>query len=92
MTLSIYKYPIVGGQSVFLPANVQILHVGLDPKDVLSLWVLGDPDTKLEERRFFVYGTGYSVSGPLVHIATVRNGICMDHVFMEYNAPSRLLL
>lgn len=95
MTLSIYKYPIVDGQSVFLPVNAQILHVGLDLQDVLNLWALVDPAEKIEARKFFIYDTGQFITGlpgTQIHLATVRSGKYMDHVFMEYTAPTKMLL
>lgn len=89
---TIHKFPIsleeetvhhVPHQARGRPAEV--LHVGLDPRGQLCVWMLLDPDAAWSSfHRFTVIGTGMPVPEAATYRGTVRDDPFMWHIF-EYN-------
>lgn len=62
----IYKYSlsaILDGHTdtIVLPSDAELLHVGTQNEQEPNLWALVDTDKKLEERKFVIYGTGHPI-------------------------------
>jgi len=84
---TIWKYPldITDLQAIVMPAEADILHVGLDPAGTLCLWVMVNRDvTVTEARQFAVIGTGNPIQYGdlnLNHLGSVVQGPAVWHVF-----------
>ena len=81
----IYKYTleVTDEQEVKMPAGAQILCVQVQHGRP-TLWALVDPEKKLEDRRFFVHGTGnpiHSDAKVKCYIGTVQINGFVWHVF-----------
>jgi len=83
----IWKYPldITDLQTVEMPEDADILHVGLDPAGHLCLWVMADRHRPFSVyRQFAVIGTGNPIEyGDLTlnHLGSVVQGPAVWHVF-----------
>jgi hypothetical protein len=86
---TIYKYALQkqGKNIVEMPRNARILHVGTQ-SDHPYVWALIDTDNPMEDRYFWIIGTGYEMPvtlSDLRHIGTfiTRDGSFVGHVFGE---------
>jgi hypothetical protein len=87
MTQSIWKYPlkIEDVQTVRMPRGAEILTVQ-DQKGVLCLWARVTIENPLEDRRFFIYGTGHRhtfMHGKYVASAQQKDGELVWHIFED---------
>lgn len=84
MAKTIWKYDVSQGGIFHIPIGAKILSVQAQQCDV-CLWMLVDPDSKLEQRHFQIYGTGHPIPeiDDLEYIGTaVLNGLPLVwHVF-----------
>lgn len=89
---TIWKFPIkvMDFQTVEMPLGAQIISV--QPQNgVLCMWALVDSEqNKKELRRLWVFGTGNPIEGSaydafhqgkMIHLATVKDGSFVWHVF-----------
>jgi len=85
---TIYKYPfgITDIQTVDLPINHKILHVGLDPQGTPCLWAIVDSEqTQTNPKVLFVVGTGHPMpTVPVSHLGSFAQGPFMWHIFVSY--------
>ena len=85
MEKQIWKYTISPKESLAMPKGAEVLTVQTQNGDI-CLWALVDPQNKLEERYFEVYGTGHDIYCDMgierKYIGTVQlnNGLVF-HVF-----------
>ncbi len=81
--MKIFKYPVIK-EAVDLPRDAEILSVGVQDQGVF-LWALVDPDAVMEEKRFYVYGTGHEVEDRQLKkfIGTIFQGQFVWHVFQD---------
>lgn len=67
-----------------MPIGAEILHLNMQNGDP-HLWVLVNPDAKLEERHFEIYGTGHPIHGDMgierKYIGTYFEGEFVFHLF-----------
>ena len=82
---TVYKYPfeIQDTVKLALPAAAQILHVETQ-RGVPCLWALVDTGHVLEERIFYIYGTGHPIErAGLRHVGSflMASGALVWHVF-----------
>lgn len=85
---TIHKFPLSLREDVThrLPAGAEIVHVGVDPREEICLWVMLDPNApKTEARRFAVLGTGGQIADNLEYRGTVRADPFVWHI-LEYKA------
>lgn len=90
----IFKYaiPILAEGDVAIPIGAQFLSIQSCPSQEgevnLYLWALVDPDEKLMNCSFRIYGTGYLISdctiGGFSYIATVQNRGYVWHVWFKF--------
>ena len=85
---TIYKYPIVVGYNTMNTyENCQILSAGLDPKGIMSIWVLVDTqENKTNQLKILVMGTGWDfppLKGSLDFIGSVKEDAYIWHIFLE---------
>ena len=83
MKKAVWKYPTrPGPQTVPMPEGAQLLAIGPDPEKGLAVWALVDMNAPLEDRTFFVVGTGWEMEeGVGEHIDTVCVGGFVWHLF-----------
>lgn len=79
---TVFKYPLSGQDSVFMPKGARILHGELQD-GMMTLWALVERNAAMEIRHFAVYGTGHDIDDTHwhEHISTVFNGPFVWHVF-----------
>lgn len=86
MTIWKYVLGITDHQKVALPKGAQVLSCGIQ-RDVLCIWVLVDPDVQLEDRGFYIHGTGHFVNpeliGEFVGTFFLAEGSLVFHLFEE---------
>lgn len=60
---NIYKYPIeiTDAQTILMPEDSKVIHVGFDPNDTPCIWTEVDTSMPLYNRLFFVVGTSHPV-------------------------------
>lgn len=83
---TVWKFPIeiVDLQSVEMPANAEILHVGVDPLGQACLWALVDTHDDKAHREIFLTGTGHHLpdGGIIVkHVGTFNWGAFVWHAW-----------
>jgi hypothetical protein len=83
---TIWKYPleVTDYQNVRMPEGAEILSVA-DQYGVICVWALVDPEADLENRMFYIFGTGNPVSEtlPWQFVGSVQQNIFVWHVFAE---------
>lgn len=83
---TIWKYPLMvtDCQTVRMPQGAEILSVA-DQRGELCVWALVDPDADLEDRMFYIFGTGNPVSEilPWQFVGSVQQNVFVWHVFVE---------
>lgn len=77
---TIFKYNIERGGKIFLPEGAEVIHAGLQNRE-MHIWAIVDKDNQVVEREFAVRGTGWEVEPNLKHITTVFEGMFVWHVF-----------
>lgn len=77
----IYKYPVDTEFELALPVGSQVLHVEAQ-NGRPQMWVLQPLETKVETRKFKVFGTGHhvAVNNP-IHMGTWQEGTFVWHLF-----------
>lgn len=79
---------IVDEQALPLPADANVLHVGME-RDQLFIWYrTANPNGPSMPRRFRICGTGHECPGPqelYVYLSTVPQGVYVWHVFERLN-------
>jgi hypothetical protein len=87
--MRIYKYPISVNDEIVIkmPKDAKVLTVQMQ-KSEPCIWALVDPDKEEIERRFYLYGTGMTVTHSESYIGTFQmlNGGLVFHLF-ELNLP-----
>lgn len=85
----IYKYPIPVNDEIVLkmPKGAVVLTVQIQKSEPF-IWALVDPEKEEVERRFYLYGTGMTVTHSETYIGTfqILNGGLVFHLF-ELNLP-----
>ena len=87
---TIYRYTLntPGPCSICTYRNCEILDVGIDPRGMLSVWIMVDTKEPMDNQlQLYIAGTGWdflpdNLHFP-VHVGTVRQGEYMWHVFKE---------
>jgi hypothetical protein len=87
--LTIYKYKLNQGRvnQIQMPMDASVISVGLDPMEDICIWALVETDNDMDERTFFVAGTGWDITEDLLEfteissLGTVRQGPFMWHIF-----------
>lgn len=81
----IWKFPcpLTDEVHVEIPADATFLHFGHDPGGMMCIWIAVDPEADLEERVFYVRGTGHEVAEGLVHLGSVVDSMFVWHLFEE---------
>lgn len=87
--LTIYKYKLnqSGINKIQMPMDASVISVGLDPMEDICIWAIVETDNDMEERTFFVAGTGWDITEDLLEfteissLGTVRQGPFMWHIF-----------
>lgn len=87
--MKIYKYSIPVDDEIVIkmPKDAKVLTVQMQ-KSEPCIWILCDPNNEIVERRFYLYGTGMTVSHSETYIGTFQmlNGGLVFHLF-ELNLP-----
>lgn len=84
---TIYKYPIPVRDkfTLELPRRARFVHLALQGTDTdhtpLFAWFDVDTDAPLEERRFYLHGTGHPIWLNEVHLGTVLVGAFVWHLY-----------
>ena len=82
---TIWKYPltVTDYQSVRMPKGAEILSVA-DQQGELCVWALVDSDAELEDRMFYIFGTGNSFNEviPMNFLGSVQQNVFVWHVFV----------
>ena len=83
---TVYKYKLGdAGGTVLMPYGANIVHVGYQHNDVLTIWAEVDTEEiRYIDRSFAVYGTGWPITAErAVMLATllVNNGEYVWHVY-----------
>jgi hypothetical protein len=82
---TIWKYPLMvtDFQAVRMPQGAEILSVA-DQRGELCVWALVDPDAGLEDRMFYIFGTGNPVNEviPMNFLGSVQQSVFVWHVFV----------
>jgi hypothetical protein len=83
---TIWKFPleVTDYQNVRMPKGAEILSVA-DQYGVVCVWAMVDSDAELEDRMFYIFGTGNPVSEtlPWQFVGSVQQNIFVWHVFAE---------
>ena len=95
MILTVYKYPLAieREQTVRMPLNAEILHVGAQ-HGLVALWALVTSPADEEERVFSVVGTGHAIELDGEHFlepigsVLVADGVHVFHVLEHREFPS----
>ena len=90
MDRTIWKFPIKveDEQSVSMPYDSQLLHVGMQGDDV-CIWALVNPSAHRVERIIHIFGTGHPLpDDPGVYVGTfmLASGVLVFHVFVAWEA------
>lgn len=83
---TIYKYPIkiTNEQDIAMHAHANVLHVGLDPQGIPSVWAMVDTAKPLRPVSLLVVGTGHPVPvEPLCHVGSFTQNLSVWHVFLK---------
>jgi len=87
--MKIYKYPIPVNDEIVIkmPMSAKVLTVQMQ-KSEPYIWALVNPDEEMVERRFYLYGTGMTITHSESYIGTFQmlNGGLVFHLF-ELNRP-----
>lgn len=79
---TIYKYGInLGVTELDLPANAEVIHAGLDPREQMSIWCLVTPEAPTEKKKFVIKGTGHEIESNLYYIKTFNVDPFVWHLF-----------
>lgn len=83
---TIYKYPleITDCQSIRMSKGAEILSVA-DQYGIVCVWALVDPAANLEDRMFYIFGTGLPVNEviPMKFLGSIQQSVFVWHVFVE---------
>lgn len=88
MSLTIWKYQLEVGdlKAIDMPRGATILSVGVQFGEV-CVWALVDEDAGLEERWFYMRGTGHDCDGvkdkTFLGTVQLRGGALIFHIFYE---------
>ncbi len=85
---TIYKYELTDRTTtpVQIPRDFEILSIGLDPQDIVCVWVLVDTLTPTQEGTFLTFGTGWELPDDIkskTFIGTVKTGMFIWHIFFD---------
>jgi hypothetical protein len=86
----IWKFYLGIGKSVValeMPSEFDFLHIGFDPRGLLCIWALCNPDSIKARLHFLIALTGEEVNTDKIHshVGTVKQGELMFHVFQVKN-------
>lgn len=78
-----FTFPVQDELVLSMPAGAEILHVEAQRGDVPCLWARVDSDAELEDRHFFLRGTGHPVEADWRHVGTfmLADGHFVGHLF-----------
>lgn len=91
--MKIYKYDLAvrDVQTVAMPRGAQLLHVAVQDREAdydrrIQLWAAVDTSEEVEQRTFFVVGTGHDCPGPdrAEYVGTVLDDTFVWHVFTPH--------
>jgi hypothetical protein len=88
-TLVVWKYPFeVENEFIIrMPRGAQVLAVQAQGNEA-CLWALVNSDNELEDRKFFVRGTGHPIrlsDGHYIGTFQLLDGAFVGHLFVEWN-------
>ena len=82
---TIWKFPlsVTDFQSVRIPRDAEILSVA-DQYGDICVWALVDPKAELEDRMFYIFGTGNPVNEviPKNFLGSIQQSVFVWHVFV----------
>jgi hypothetical protein len=91
VTATVYKYRLAvddGPMPLALPIGAEVLHAEMALRDgspltdhTIEMWAQVDPTAGPEQRWFSVRGTGHPVPSVARHVASMRDGIFVWHLF-----------
>jgi hypothetical protein len=84
MMRAIWKFPVTAADqfTLTLPVGARVLEVATQYEHP-QMWVLVDPDAHMEERTFYVCGTGHAIAENLNYLGSFQldAGAFVGHVF-----------
>jgi len=86
----VFKYSFITNHKyvIDMPIGAEILHLNMQNGDP-QLWALVNPDAKLEERHFEIFGTGHPIHDDMgierKYIGTYFEGSFVFHLFERIN-------
>lgn len=80
-----YNIPVNDSEHVIdMPYGARFVHAECQKSHVVSLWFEVDSEIAFKQARIFtIYGTGHPIPDTFEHIATVKDGMFMWHVYEE---------
>jgi len=81
----IYKYiiPVDGSYTKEMPEKGIILKIG-NQNDIITIWILVNPEMPLEKRTFKVFGTGHNIDTEgLAYVDTCQIKGFVWHIFEQ---------
>lgn len=84
-TIHKYRIEISCNQEIELPAEYEVIHVGLDPFGIPSIWAIVDPFRVKIWKTVRVFGTGHEIPESVEnrHIGSFVQGPYVWHVFID---------
>lgn len=82
--ITVYKYPmkITGKQTIQMPEDSLTILVA-EQNGTLCMWAEVDTESPLEEKEFYIYGTGHEISHDgAMHLGSAVVGNFVWHVYM----------
>jgi hypothetical protein len=81
----IWKFPlqVASEQTVNMPVGAVVLHTDTQD-DVIMLWAIVNPDVRMEQVTFEMYGTGNQLPDDItrhVYVGTVQRHAFVWHIF-----------
>ena len=78
-------------QAISMPAGAEVLCVQMQGGNP-CIWAVVDERMPLQERKFYIHGTGHPIAGLAVkrYIGTVQDGQYVWHVYEETDVLSKL--
>jgi hypothetical protein len=81
---TIWKFMLAFGDSpeTWMPQGARPIHADIDSDaGQVTVWAVVDPAATLVKRRFILRGTGHPLPDVGAHVATVKDGPFVWHIF-----------
>ena len=88
MNRTIWKFVLAFGDEpeIEMPKGAQPIHADIDSQaGVVEIWAVVNPAAPFAIRRFILRGTGHPLPSVGPHIATVKDGPFVWHLFNEWS-------